>query len=284
MSDIPLFLSPLQLSVPRLSYLPLAASPRVRKYFESNVQSLMAREELWYSCLWNGERIPLKWHYPIGVLYDLYGLNALPWTVTVHFAAFPAERLLRCPDEETVKSAFLNALKQATFLKFGDLKTFNELSVLETTDLWAGVVRDEPDRFWRACRLLSRDRRRDSFLRLPFRLLRPSSSAPSPPLPTSPPSASASASGLRSGPVVHMMQEPLSPFAADGVELTLGALLERLAPDTIRRDPMTSSGWRCLHPVAIAGLRVPLETSALWIALNLCAPDNWVYVAVADTS
>lgn len=51
-------------------------------------------------------------HYPVGVLYDMYGKSALPWAITVHFQNYPVETILRCPDEDTIKSHFLNTLKE----------------------------------------------------------------------------------------------------------------------------------------------------------------------------
>lgn len=40
---------------------------------------------------------PIKWHYPIGVLFDLYmGSDIqLPWNVTVHFEKFPEAHIFR---------------------------------------------------------------------------------------------------------------------------------------------------------------------------------------------
>ena len=73
--------------------------------FYEKLEKLFAKEtsaavgdEMWLS----SEETPLKWlandmyqelhfshvhrHYPVGVLYDLYG-NHLPWNITVHFKA-----------------------------------------------------------------------------------------------------------------------------------------------------------------------------------------------------
>ncbi|KAG8123982.1 hypothetical protein E2320_019278, partial [Naja naja] len=63
-----------------ISYLTLVTD-KVKKHF----QKVMRREdigEIWFE----NEGTPLKWHYPIGLLFDLHASNAtLPWNITVHF-------------------------------------------------------------------------------------------------------------------------------------------------------------------------------------------------------
>jgi len=244
--------APFYLSLPRYSYLPLQASSKVRKHFEASVPALVAREELWYSTA-TGERLPLKWHWPIGVLYDVYGGGSVPWPVSVHFQAFPSDRLLRCPDEETIKSHFLNTLKQANFLKHGNIKAFNDLSVAETSDLWAAVVRDEGERFSRVNRLLLRKEAR-SVAALPIRIAIPGR---------------------------PLVQEPIAPLDPDGLELTLGSVLERLVPDAVQRGtPPSSYRLRPRWRLIVQGIQPPLEASAIWIALNLAAPDNFLYLCL----
>jgi autophagy-related protein 5 len=61
----------------------------------------------------NGE--PLRWHLPVGVLFDLYAnTEQLPWEVTIHFRHFPVNQLIRCVGDETVRSVFFNTLKEVS--------------------------------------------------------------------------------------------------------------------------------------------------------------------------
>ena len=78
-------------------------------------------------------------HYPVGVLYDLYGNQELPWQLVVHFQGFPSDQLLRCPNEDTVKWQFMNVLKEANYIKHGDTSRVNGLTVAESNDIWDGV-------------------------------------------------------------------------------------------------------------------------------------------------
>lgn len=74
------------LMVPRVSYFPLVTD-KVRKHFLKYTANDKQEQELWVE--YNGQ--PLKWHYPIGVLYDLMHEpeDFLPWNLTVHFDKFP---------------------------------------------------------------------------------------------------------------------------------------------------------------------------------------------------
>lgn len=50
-------------------------------------------QDMWLE--YNGQ--PVKWHFPIGVLFDLY-MEAdvqLPWNITVHFHKFPEAHIFR---------------------------------------------------------------------------------------------------------------------------------------------------------------------------------------------
>lgn len=53
--------------------------------------------DIWFDC--NGT--PLKWHFPVGVLFELTAKDKdnLPWMLTIHFSKFPDGMLIRCPNK-----------------------------------------------------------------------------------------------------------------------------------------------------------------------------------------
>ena len=106
------------------------------------------------------EDVPLKWHYPLGLLYDLFSgapphqsqvapqargdsedsVKHLPWQVTVHFTDWPGHALVQ-PDAEgkVFHDAFINSVKEADFLRNGTAKGIMSLSKEDSNNLWAAV-------------------------------------------------------------------------------------------------------------------------------------------------
>ncbi|KAL9622534.1 MAG: hypothetical protein Q9204_008016, partial [Flavoplaca sp. TL-2023a] len=115
-----------QIQYPRLSYLPFLL-PRLHAFFKPFLIDPDVRpQEGWFSY----EDVPLKWHYPLGLLYDLFSgappaqvngsdgddhrppsqqPSTLPWRLTLHFADWPGEQLVQ-PDAEgkVLHDAFIN--------------------------------------------------------------------------------------------------------------------------------------------------------------------------------
>lgn len=127
--------------------------------------------------------MPLKWHYPIGLLYDLYagadpasktspgkerdsslllprkqrrsantdsdseserGDSSLPWRLTVHFNDWPEQDLVRLDDHGIViHDAFINSVKEADFLRNGTAKGIMSLSKEDSSGLWKAVEQGE---------------------------------------------------------------------------------------------------------------------------------------------
>lgn len=86
---------PFYLMVPRVSYFPLVID-KVRKHFLRYVISDKMDQVMWLE--FNGQ--PLKWHYPIGVLFDMLAkAEDLPWTLTAHFEKFPEEQIYNFKDK-----------------------------------------------------------------------------------------------------------------------------------------------------------------------------------------
>lgn len=115
------------------------------------------------------EGVPLKWHYPLGLLYDLYSgaepayppdalssnsktdqpsegeeRRTLPWRLTVHFSAFPVDQLVKLESEDTtLHDLFRNSVKEADYLRTGTGKTVMFLSKEDSTQLWDAVKKHD---------------------------------------------------------------------------------------------------------------------------------------------
>lgn len=101
-------------------------------------------QHVWYE--YNG--IPLKWHYPVGALFDLYGSRKdLPFRITVRFQGLP-KVILPCKDNSTVETVYFSALKQGLYLKLGSTEAVRDLPVAKQTQLWEAVSTGNFETFW----------------------------------------------------------------------------------------------------------------------------------------
>ena len=138
-----------QISVPRLSYLPFIL-PRLHAFFSSSlIDPVIAPHEAWLSF----EGVPLKWHYPIGLLYDLQSgiqtgdeiqeaqaAGILPWKLTLHYTDFPSDQLIQMDAEyKVLLDTFINSVKEADYIRNGSAKVAMGMSKGDSETLWRSV-------------------------------------------------------------------------------------------------------------------------------------------------
>jgi autophagy-related protein 5 len=155
---------PCYMMIPRVSYLPLVYEKLDKLY--SRAAGRQAEDEVWVSA----EATPLKWHYPVGVLYDLYGRGQnLPWEITVHFRNFPGDILLHCESKEAVEAHFKSKLKEADFVKHKS-EVIQKLTAQEFGQIWKGFSENNYDEFWTVNKkmMLSTRSEHDPFRSIPF--------------------------------------------------------------------------------------------------------------------
>lgn len=107
--------------------------------------------------------MPLKWHLPVGLLYDLFsgagpsgpdilesagkakpGASPLPWRLVLHFSDWPSDRVIPLdPDFKTLHDTFMSGVKEADFLRNGTGKAIKSLSKPDSTGLWHAVQRQD---------------------------------------------------------------------------------------------------------------------------------------------
>jgi autophagy-related protein 5 len=118
------------------------------------------------------EGVPLKWHYPLGLLFDLYSgaepcypasdgpslpsptqtssshfdsdKKNLPWRLTLHTSAYPTSQLIPLDNAHShIHDLFIHAVKEADYLRTGTGKTVMFLSQADSTQLWDAVVKHD---------------------------------------------------------------------------------------------------------------------------------------------
>ncbi|XP_065767629.1 autophagy protein 5 isoform X2 [Muntiacus reevesi] len=193
----------IDLLLPRVSYLTLVTD-KVKKHF----QKVMRQEdisEIWFEY----EGTPLKWHYPIGLLFDLLASSsALPWNITVHFKSFPEKDLLHCPSKDVIEAHFMSCVKEADALKHKS-QVINEMQKKDHKQLWMGLQNDRFDQFWAINRkLMEYPAEENGFRYIPFRIYQTTTERP-------------------------FIQKLFRPVSTDGQLHTLGDLLKEVCPSAV---------------------------------------------------
>ncbi|KAH7730420.1 Autophagy protein Apg5 containing protein [Aphelenchoides avenae] len=127
--------------LPRVTYFPLCMH-KVLQFFATTVDEIEDVKDAWLQC----NDSPVKWHYPVGVLYDLFvPEQSTPWVITVKMKDFPDE-LVR-GTKEGMRNCFIQSVKEADYLKHKG----NVMSTMHSDEharLFDSVVHERFDEFW----------------------------------------------------------------------------------------------------------------------------------------
>ncbi|KAL8566977.1 hypothetical protein ACOMHN_059777 [Nucella lapillus] len=234
---------PYFLLAPRQTYFPLVTDKVHRQFVKHIKEDLQQTGEMWLEF----EGQPLKWHYPIGVLFDLHGsARSLPWNLTVHYQNFPEDELLHCPSKEAVEAHFMGTVKEADAMKHRGL-VINGMQKKDHKQLWTGVLNDKFDQFWSVNRKLMESEGEEVFKHIPFRIHQPDS------LPT---------------------QKLFKPKDDDGEPYTLEHLLKFALTDYDWPEELQ------FKRVVVQGIEPSLSTPLLWLSEHLSYPDNFLHICV----
>lgn len=239
----PIAPDPFYMMVPRLTFFPLVTE-KVRRHFVRYVIPEKHDCEMWLEF----EKHPLKWHYPVGLLYDLFVTDsALPWQITVHFDKFPEKVLLKCPSKDAVESHLMSSLKESDAMKHKN----HIMSLMQERDhnqLWLGLLHDKFDQFWSVNRKLMEHTAEDGFRHIPFRLY-------------------ADFPELSSKPYIQFLIKPVENEKKTTVE------------DLLARTNLKVESKGPVH-VIIHGIDIPLETPLQWMSEHLSYPDNFLHLCI----
>ncbi|GAA5814945.1 hypothetical protein MFLAVUS_008448 [Mucor flavus] len=240
---------PIYLEVPRCSYLPL-----VTKQIQQTLASLgMKVSEEAFASVWyqDSNRQPLKWHYPIGLLFDLYSnIESLPWSLALFFKDLPTDTLLLKPTPETMQDMFMS---MADFLRNGTTKKVMNLSKRDQTQLWQSLASDHYDDFWTVNRQLV-EFSNNNLRNIPFKIYLPDNC-----------------------PVI---QELVSFYGDSEKEATptMEDILRKSVPELLEEETAKSI------TVIVHGIEIPLDTPMNWAYENLSFADNFLHIVILSKS
>lgn len=243
-------LPPLYLMLPRHLYLPCFIEKILRYYSASH------SNDLWFE--YNSK--PLKWHYPIGVLYDSLTAN-LPWEIIVHFDQFPEQDLIRFPNQESIEAHYMSTVKEADALKHKG-QMISEMQRRDHKQLWNSLLQDKYQAFWIINRkLMSYTNNLCSFRYIPFRIY------------------------LFNRPFIQKLYAPYDHQRRQW--LTLRELIEFALNDEIQSERLEDerkilSKNLSDYRVIIHGVQPPLHTSIQWLSEYFSYPDNFLHICLID--
>lgn len=232
--------------VPRGSYFPLVIDKVFVHFQKASNQD--DSKDMWLEN--NGQ--PLKWHYPIGVLYDLYGSNQLPWNLTVHFKKFPENEVIRCHGREAMEAHFMSTLKEADCLKHRSV-VMNAMKKNDHKQLWMGLCNDKFEQFWSINKRLMERVNSEPFRAVPVRIYQ------------------------NDGVMIQKMYKTVSNT---GELHSFGHFMKTYIPhvlDAVNENKICKN-WR----VTVHGLTPPLDTPIQWISEHLSHPDNFLHVVITQ--
>ncbi|ODQ82543.1 hypothetical protein BABINDRAFT_164318 [Babjeviella inositovora NRRL Y-12698] len=130
----------------RNSYLPLQFS-KLYEYFKYCLdETHLSNFDQWWI---EHDLIPLKWHLPIGLIYDI----CLPqrtgtWHLSLRVDKFPADSIIPYQNLEhgteiwtkAVENIWLNQIKESCFVQCGSAKPIMSLSKEDSTAFWEAVT------------------------------------------------------------------------------------------------------------------------------------------------
>ncbi|KAI8642603.1 autophagy related 5-like protein [Parasitella parasitica] len=240
---------PIYLEVSRCSYLPL-----VTKHVQQLLLSLgmQVSEQAFQSVWYDHDTQPLKWHYPVGLLFDLHTADlCTPWNVTMHFKDLPSDSILLKPTPETMQDMFMSMIKEADFLRNGNIKKVMNLSKRDTAQLWHSLVSDRYNEFRDVNKHLVEYA--DSLRHVPLRIYLPDNC-----------------------PVVQELVSYYGGSAEKESIPTLGAILEKVIPDLFESSELNGKIAIVAHSIVL-----PLDTPINWAYENLSFADNFLHIVVA---
>ncbi|RWS24996.1 autophagy protein 5-like protein [Leptotrombidium deliense] len=223
--------------LPRISYLPLVIDKVIRHFANFVTEYKKNGNDLWIDF----EGKPLKWHYPIGLLWDIFNNDtSIPWNLTIHFENFPEDELIRFNNRALIESTFMSTIKEADALKHRS-QVINSMLEKDHNQLWLGLQNNRFDQFWNVNRKLMEHTNDELFRHIPYRIYESNKS---------------------------FIQRLTKPNTENGQLTTVADLIEQVFPE---QDNTKVT-------IITHGVKLPMQTPLQWLSENMSYPDNFVHL------
>ncbi|ONH66013.1 Autophagy protein 5 [Cyberlindnera fabianii] len=238
---------------PRNSYFP-TLYPELLSYFKPYllVPEWSHRSDWWLEF----EGVPLRWNWPVGVLYDTMtgidpskGNKRSPWKLILRYRSYPDDYLLALPTLETLKTHWMNQIKESCYVQHGTAKPVMVLSKNDSSDLWSSVETHDFKQFWSIFMKIA-PKTVDKLKHVPSRFYI-----------------------TVSDKVIDLPFSPLNPSSEE--PQTLGSVLHELLPDLFP----SSKNYILAKPV-LHGIVIPSNTLVGEIYFDAVYVDGFLHFAI----
>ncbi|KAI9292579.1 APG5-domain-containing protein [Neoconidiobolus thromboides FSU 785] len=242
-------------------------------------------EEIWLEY----KGIPLKWHFPVGLLHDLLthkdkisNIKKDTWEVVIRYGNYPSDKLYRVakftaenplPDSDY----FMSMIKESNYIRHGNTKKVMNLTKEEHIQLWESLISHDFKAFWNIQSTLNsydltlnfKESNNNEFPKhIPFRLYYSDSS--------------------KTLDYPSVIQELISPFNSEENEkeetndklITIGDCVYNILKDIVNIQDMSRD--LDTFDIIIQSISVPLNTPLIWLYLHLMYPDSFLHIVVTD--
>ncbi|ORX82717.1 APG5-domain-containing protein [Anaeromyces robustus] len=232
-------------NIPRCSYFPIHKT-EIEEYFISR-NVVENGDNIWYSY----KDIPLKWHYPVGLLYDIYvnSDDLLPWEITVHFSNYPNNKLINIKDLDTLKDSYLTTLKESDYMRYGNANRVMCLSLDDQSTLWNSLCNLNFKNFWNINSKLLIDT----------------------------PWSNISARLYINDNVI---QERFANISEENT--TLKDLIVSWCQEVFTEEEINNNIDN--YKFILHGINISIDTPLLWLGQYLSYPDNWLHIIIKQKS
>ncbi|KAJ1664956.1 autophagy protein 5 [Coemansia sp. RSA 1646] len=274
--------------VPRVSYMPFMVTkikeqwlnPMLEMSGLSNTHTVIKETDIWFE--YRGQ--PLKWHYPVGLLYDMLVSDVehgeLPWALTLHVRKFPPEAaLVPSPSRQSMRDMFMAMVKEADFIRNGSTKRVMDLSKADQMQLLDGIHNHEFEKYFAIHSIIvsnngGNKQRGGAPKAIPMRFYMASE-------PQEANSEGSKEAATNAGMAqFHISQYPV-PLTKDEAEQATLADAFRICyeiPEQAGDAFVTNCACLC------QGISVPWETPVSWLAENFFYADCFLHLVVVNTS
>ncbi|KAJ2746133.1 autophagy protein 5 [Coemansia sp. BCRC 34301] len=145
--------------IPRVGYLPFISGKIKERWLDPMLalsgsrtpnEQQIKETDIWFE--YKGQA--LKWHYPIGLLYDMLvndvhrGDAELPWSLTLHVRKLPTAKIIAQPSGQLMRDMFMAMIKEADFIRNGSTKRVMDLTKNDQMQFLDGLETHSYEKFF----------------------------------------------------------------------------------------------------------------------------------------